>query len=59
MSEDDEHCIVCQTKLGALDDDPNGDHNAVCVRCRAEERHDYDREPDVTFDRSGARIDMP
>ena len=51
-----EECISCGVKLGALDDDPNGEHNPICVRCRSEEEHDFDLEPNVEFDRSGARI---
>ena len=40
-----------------IDKDPNGDANCVCARCRAEESHDFDKEPHVKFDRSGKRID--
>jgi hypothetical protein len=50
-------CLNCQTELNHLDDDPNGDKNAVCARCRAEEAHDFDREPDARFDRAGRRLE--
>ena len=39
-----------------MDDDPNRDENAVCARCRAEEAHDFDVEPNVVFDRSGNMV---
>lgn len=48
-----DHCIGCQSELMEVDNDPNGDKNAVCVRCRAEEAHDFDADPDVWFDRQG------
>ena len=51
------HCIGCLVELGALDDDLNGDGNCVCARCRAEERHDFDAEPQTRYDRAGRRID--
>jgi len=57
METNKEHCISCQVELNALDEDPNGDKNCVCAKCRAEERHDFDREPNVKFDRAGRRID--
>lgn len=50
------NCFGCGTELLALDDDPNGDHNATCKRCLAEEDHDFDRFPGFTFTRSGAQI---
>jgi hypothetical protein len=52
-------CIGCHTELTVTDDSPNGDYNATCLRCRAEESHDFDREPDVTFTRWGLRIEAP
>lgn len=52
-------CSGCHTELTAMDDSPNGDYNASCLRCRAEEAHDFDREPGITFDRSGRRIEAP
>lgn len=52
-------CINCGDELNAFfDDDPNGDHNCVCARCRAEDKHDFDREPNVKFDRRGHRIEV-
>lgn len=53
------HCTSCNTELLELDDDPNGAHNATCKRCVAEENHDFDRFPGVTFTRSGEQIDPP
>ena len=55
MSE--EHCLGCGTELSFIDDDPNGDKNCTCARCRAEEDHDFDREPDVIFDRAGRMVE--
>jgi len=49
------HCLHCGDKLSCIDDDPNGDGNAVCARCSAEEEHDYDIEPGVEFERDGRR----
>ena len=43
--------------MNALDLDPNGEGNATCAKCRAEEEHDFDREPDVRFTRAGHRIE--
>ncbi len=51
------NCIGCLVELGALDDDPNGDGNCVCAKCRAEDRHDFDAEPQARYDRVGRRID--
>lgn len=51
-----ETCISCGDELCFIDRDPNGDKNAVCARCRSEEKHDFDAEPNVTFDRFGDRI---
>ena len=51
------NCINCTTPLNVLDDDPNGDPNCVCAKCRAEENHDFDMEPNVVFDRRGHRIE--
>lgn len=49
-------CPACWTPLvDAIDSDPNGDMNATCARCRAEEEHDFDAEPGVTFNRYGDR----
>ena len=52
-----QHRIGCLTELNHPDDDPNGDKNCVCAKCRAEEAHDFDAEPDVKFDRRGHQID--
>ncbi len=52
-----EHCISCQVELCHLDDDPNGDRNPVCARCRAEEDHDFDADPHAKFDRSGNYVE--
>ena len=49
-------CISCQVELNALDEDPNGEQNATCAKCRAEENHDFDAKPNAQFTRSGARI---
>lgn len=49
------YCVGCTTKLTHLDDDPNGEHNADCVRCRAESEHDFDAEPNVFFLRDGTK----
>jgi len=52
------NCIGCSDELiAALDADPNGDMNCVCARCRAEENHDFDAEPLVTFRRNGDRVE--
>jgi hypothetical protein len=53
MSEKRGYCIGCTEKLTHIDDDPNGEHNAECARCRAESEHDFDEEPNVVFDRFG------
>lgn len=50
------NCIGCGVQLCCVDDAPNGDHFCTCVRCRAEERHDFDLEPNVRFDRCGHRV---
>lgn len=52
-------CLGCHDELTSMDDSPNGEYNATCQRCRAEESHDFDREPGVTFSRSGRRIEPP
>lgn len=49
-----EHCIDCQEPLiDCVDSDPNGERNITCARCRAEQNHDFDVEPNVVFDRCG------
>lgn len=50
-------CIDCGEQLCHLDDDPNGDRNATCARCKAQDEHDFDAEPGAVFSRSGERID--
>ena len=50
--------INCTTEyLPHLDNDPNGDDNATCAKCRAKMAHDFDIEPDVEFDRAGNIIE--
>jgi hypothetical protein len=51
------YCIGCGCPMFILDDDPNGEHNAICARCRAEEAHDFDAFPNVKFGRDGGIID--
>ncbi len=51
------YCISCGVELGVLDEDLNGDKNATCAKCRAEENHDFDAEPDARYDRAGHRIE--
>ena len=50
-------CINCGVKLEECDRDPNGDANCVCAKCRAEECHDFDKEPGAVYDRQGRRVD--
>ena len=57
MDDDWACCIGCLQRLTWCDRDPNGDENASCVQCRAEESHDFDVEPWARFDRYGDRID--
>lgn len=47
-------CIVCQDLLS---EDVDGADAAKCARCVAEENHDFDREPHVTFERNGERVE--
>lgn len=56
-NEEPKHCLGCGTELNHLDEDPNGDENCTCAKCRAEEEHDFDREPNVKFDRDGSRAE--
>ena len=51
-----EYCICCGEELCCLDDDPNGEKNAICARCREEDEHDFDADPTAKFNRSGERI---
>lgn len=50
------YCLGCGEELCCLDEDPNGDENPTCARCRAQEDHDYDAEPLALFSRGGERI---
>lgn len=52
-----DECIDCGEPLLGCDSDPNGDKNSTCARCRAEDKHDFDRFPGAVFNRSGERID--
>lgn len=52
-------CVMCQTMLMPCDEDPNGDKNPVCIKCRAEQAHDFDAEPYVEFDRFGRMLIAP
>lgn len=56
-SDKAELCLGCHEELCTLDEDPNGEMNCVCARCRAEEEHDFDKEPNAVFGRAGRRID--
>jgi len=51
-------CIQCGESLSYIDDDLNGEWNSDCVRCRAEDDHDYDIEPLAVYDRCGRRVDL-
>jgi len=52
------HCITCTTELiPALDNDPNGQANCTCAKCRAEEEHDFDKEPNTKYNRAGRLIE--
>lgn len=55
----DDFCVSCATELLEIDKDPNGDPNATCKRCVAEEDHDFDADPHAVFSRSGERTDPP
>ena len=52
------YCINCGVKLGECDKDSNGDDNCICVKCRAEEQHDFYKFPGAVFDRQGRRTDI-
>jgi len=55
---DDNYCYGCNKKmLPHLDNDPNGQPNAICAQCTAEEAHDWDIEPDAEFSRDGSYIE--
>lgn len=52
-----ERCVNCGVELNeAIDSDPNGAKNCVCAKCRAEEAHDFDKEPHAVYDRHGRRV---
>lgn len=54
----DDYCLNCAREMiPTHDNDPNGQENAVCAQCRAEEEHDFDAEPGAVFNRAGHRID--
>lgn len=57
MSNERGNCIDCGEELCHLDDDPNGDRNSTCARCKAHYSHDFGAEPGAVFSRSGERID--
>jgi hypothetical protein len=53
-------CMSCPEELLAVDEDANGTKNSTCRRCRAEEDHDFDAEPNAVFNRMGERVtDLP
>lgn len=54
--EEEDSCIGCLVVMTYLDRAPNGDRSATCARCKAEENHDFDAEPDAKFSRSGERL---
>ncbi len=51
-----DYCIICGVDLTVVDEDPNGEKNCTCAKCRAEENHDFDAEPNAVFSRGGQRI---
>ena len=57
MKNNVQYCSGCGTMLEHCDRHPNGDMGVLCARCRAEENHDFDKEPDVRFTRDGTQID--
>jgi hypothetical protein len=49
-----DRCIGCnEPYMPHIDNDPNGERNASCIKCRTEESHDFDLEPDAQIDRFG------
>lgn len=54
--KEDLYCFECGDELNALDMHPNGDMPCICARCEAEQRHDFDKEPNARFNRAGDRI---
>ena len=53
------NCFECGCEMfDSIDSDPDGQQNATCAKCRAEQSHDFDLEPAAMFDRSGRRIDQ-
>jgi hypothetical protein len=58
MTDQDQSCIECGTALLELDKDPDRRQNATCARCRAEQAHDFDAEPNAVFSRAGVRTDV-
>lgn len=53
------NCINCGIKLTEIDRDPDGSLNVKCAKCEAEERHDFDVEPETKFDRLGRELETP
>ena len=52
-------CVNCGVELSYCDTDLHGDFsNAECAKCRAEESHDFDAEPQARFSRCGTRLDV-
>jgi len=59
MPESDKICINCSMPLiPSYDADPNGELDCMCIRCRREEEHDFDANPDVYFLRNGECVDV-
>lgn len=49
-----DRCASCnEPYMPHIDNDPNGERNATCIKCRTEENHDFDLEPDAQIDRFG------
>lgn len=53
-----ERCINCNCQLLDVYNDPDGDSNIECVKCRTEAEHNFDEDPGAKFDRSGKRVDV-
>jgi len=50
-------CIFCRAELLEERDGVRGGGLAcLCAKCRAEERHNYDVEPDVSFNHDGSKV---
>jgi hypothetical protein len=58
LAKSNEHCPCCLRDIEpALDADLDGSTQPVCIQCRSEQEHDFDREPKARFNRAGRRID--